>query len=215
MIIPFFAFDSVDEYLTNSDKIIKERPVQCYSCDGIRCFWGHGAYWRSVQHDGIETRIKIKRFICRICGKTVSLLFSFLVAHRKHSAKDIAAGTEEYATAETSYRRVSDALSPLDSTDRTPCPSHSTVFRWVKDTCNRANSLCFQIQKELMLRGQYLEASEPSTGGCPNAWKANAPRSTHRRIMNLRPTSFILGLLPFAKWSSLCLASAGHHARSS
>ncbi len=180
VIIPFFLLDGLNQLDVGTIKSeLLQRPVRCHSCLEQDCFWGHGSYVRQVVHNGTELELKIKRFICYACGKTVSLLFSFLVAHRKHSAVDIAAGVQEYVTEPASYRRISNELSSLDS-DRPPSPSHGTVFRWVKDLCACATSLRTQMQKELGLHGQWTEMnlSENQSATCPNAPKA---RSVEKR----------------------------------
>jgi len=171
MIIPCFAFESLEEYKQNSDSVDLGRPSQCEACGAEDSFWGHGFYRRKVFQDGTETLVKVPRFLCHLCGKTVSLLFSFLVAFRKHLATTVAEGIEKYSVSEATYRGVSTALSSLDAEDHPPNPSHSTVFRWVKDIAAQAASLCFHIQKELILRGN-LHASNIEPGYCPNSWKA-------------------------------------------
>ncbi len=180
MIIPCFAIKSLEEYQNLSDAVELRKPTLCEACGSTNCFWGHGSFQRTVVHEGIETLVQIKRFLCRWCGKTVSLLFSFLVAYRKHSASTVAAGVEKYSSSETSYRKISTDLSSLDSEDRPPNPSHGTVFRWVKDIALRAESLCFHLQKELILRGKHLQASKAESGYCPNSWKAKTEQKrTH------------------------------------
>jgi uncharacterized protein DUF6431 len=180
MIIPCFAFESLEEYNEKSDSVDLVKPDQCGACGAEECFWGHGCYQRTVVHEGTETLVKVRRYLCRWCGKTVSLLFSFLVAYRKHSASTVAEGIERYSTAETTYRGVATALSSLDAEDQPPNPSHSTAFRWIKDIAARAESLCFHIQKELILRGK-LQASNIDSGYCPNSWKAR----TEEKELNL------------------------------
>ena len=179
MIIPCFAFESLDEYNEKSESVALAKPHQCNACGAKECFWGHGCYQRMVVHEGTETLVKVRRFLCRWCGKTVSLLFSFLVAYRKHSASTVAEGIERYSSSETTYRGVATALSSLEA-EEPPSPSHSTAFRWVKDIAVRAESLCFHIQKELILRGK-LQASKVESGYCPNSWKAR----TEEKELNL------------------------------
>lgn len=172
MIIPCFAFNSIEEYQNGKDRLSFEKPSHCKACGAKGCFWGHGSFERTVMQEGLEIQVRIPRFLCHGCGKTVSLLFSFLVAYRRHSAAAIATAVENYSREETTYRQLSGELASLDSGDKSPSPSHSSIFQWVRMMVNKANSLSVQVQKELVLRGMSnkLEAAKSST--CPNAFKS-------------------------------------------
>lgn len=172
MIIPCFAFNSVEEYQNSKDSFSFEKPSHCNDCGAIGCFWGHGSFERTVLQEGLEVQIRIPRFLCHGCGKTVSVLFSFLVAYRKHSAATIGAAVEIYSREATSYRQISVDLSELDATDSPPSPAHSSIFQWVKMMANKADSLSVQVQKELALRGRFNELEAAKAIACPNAFKS-------------------------------------------
>lgn len=172
MIIPCFVFKTLQEYLDNFGIAKIPRPKLCLSCGASGCFWGHGSFQRKAIQDGIEASIRIPRFLCKSCGKTVSLLFSFLVAFRQHTAGAIASGIESYATSSTSYRQTSNEMAPVDSQDKPPRPGHACIFRWVRDLSSRALRLNFHIQKELTLRGREGKLLCANRSPCPNAWKA-------------------------------------------
>lgn len=171
MIIPCFVFKSLQEYLENFGVVKIPRPKLCLACGASSCFWGHGSFQRTVIQDGTETSIRIPRFLCSSCGKTVSLLFSFLVAFRQHAAGVIATSIESYGTSSTSYRQISNEMAPVEAQEA-PRPGHTSIFRWVQELSSRAAKLNFQIQKELTLRGKDGELLCASNSFCPNAWKA-------------------------------------------
>jgi transposase-like protein len=174
MIIPCFAFKTLDEYRENSGTLELEKPNHCLVCNAADSFWRHGSFKRSVIHEGSKLVVSIQRYLCSSCGKTVSLLFSFLIAYKMHSVSAVAEAIERYSKTETTYRKTAEESSSLDSEDCTPCPSHSSIFQWVKAMATRAKLLSFQIQKELVLRGRDRQVSEMPSRLCPNAWKAKS-----------------------------------------
>jgi len=190
MIIPCFAFNSIDEYQARTDNFKFEKPSQCKICGAIGCFWGHGSFQRTVLQEGAEIQVSIRRFLCHNCGKTVSLLFSFLVAYRKHSAATISAAVEIYSKEETTYRQISCDLAELDSKDSPQSPAHSSIFQWVRLMANKATPLAIQAQKELLLRGRINELEELAGSTCPNAFKSKFKE----KQSNLNALSEFIGL---------------------
>jgi hypothetical protein len=174
MIIPCFAFETLQEYKDNFERTIFEKPRQCKHCEAIDSFWRHGNFRRKVIEDGAETIVKIPRLLCHSCGKTVSLLFSFLIAHTQHIASTVADGVEKYCITDTSYRQVSGELNALDSKDKPTSPSHSSIFRWVKVAARKATQINFQIQKEAAMRAIQDLSHFSCIGICPNAEKAKS-----------------------------------------
>jgi hypothetical protein len=54
------------------------RPEVCERCDGQECFHRNGTYKRYVQNN----QVKVARFLCKLCGLTVSLLPAFVLPYR-------------------------------------------------------------------------------------------------------------------------------------
>lgn len=171
MIIPCFVFNSVEEYQSDIDVFRYEKPGNCKACGARSSFWGHGSFKRSVLQEGAKVQVQIQRFLCHACGKTVSLLYSFLVAYRSHSAATIEAAVEMYSKEYVSYRKLAAELSKLD-TDEPPSPAHSSVFQWVKMMTSKAAPLAVQAQKELLLRGRINDVEGKQSCGSPNALKS-------------------------------------------
>ncbi|HET90490.1 MAG TPA: hypothetical protein ENN99_07110 [Chloroflexi bacterium] len=79
------------------DELQRRRPVGariwihcprdfCHSphCQASDTFIGHGAYWRKALDRWEDCRIQIKRWLCKTCRRTVSILPSFLLRRRQY-----------------------------------------------------------------------------------------------------------------------------------
>ncbi len=66
------------------------RPHGCPNCHAIGQMIGHGYYWRQPKDGGKGWLIRIKRWKCKACDKTVSVLPSFLLRFRHYLLEVIA-----------------------------------------------------------------------------------------------------------------------------
>ena len=172
MIIVSFLFESLDKYLKSTQREVS-RPGRCPArkCRRRNCFWRHTGYDRRVQDGGESVFVRIQRFRCKFCQLVVSCLFSFLVAYRQYSAKQVGNSVETYTSApETgsleSYRKIALERG---------C-SRMSVWRWTNLLGIRSAGLRTQVQKEFMLAGgswQKLEAI-PEDGVSPSARRAKS-----------------------------------------
>lgn len=172
MIVIWFALACASEYFDLMKKGKLGRPVppeRCVSakCRRKNCYWRHGAYWRVVLDGMCAGAVKIERFKCKYCRKTISMLPAFLVPKRWHSLRLIAEKCQDYATEETSYRK--EANGPC----ATPASSPSQIWRWLDLISKKAKSLLLDVQAEAVAKevaeAQLIAADEAF---CPNAGKA-------------------------------------------
>ncbi|MBZ0189667.1 MAG: DUF6431 domain-containing protein [Candidatus Obscuribacterales bacterium] len=178
-------------------------PEQCLQehCRSPHPLSRHGSYTRQVIEGIMQLMVLIYRFRCRMCGKTVSSPYSFLVPYRRFTAKLICQGVENYGNEETSYKEQSIELSVFndiecdnettqilpqvenDSGSRDGChPAKSTVFSWVDFVCKRVVQTLQQMEKELVLRGHDLQQLRRES--CflnKNAWKAGGKKYRHQK----------------------------------
>ena len=126
-------------------------PSGCGKCRAKNCFWRHGSYLRRVVEAFLSEEIRIERFKCKRCGKTVSVPPVFVVLKRIYSMNLIAERVECYAKEYTSYRRLSNGP------DRTPCSSPSQVWRWVNVLSKRAKNILLETQAECTQEGREEE----------------------------------------------------------
>lgn len=61
-----------------------KRPDLCPNCGSLKKLWSHGCYTRGVssQRGGFPVIINVKRYICRQCRRTTSLLPAFAQPYR-------------------------------------------------------------------------------------------------------------------------------------
>ena len=191
------------------------------ACAGKGQLRGNGSYTRWVV-EGLNTvQVLIYRFRCRLCGKTVSRPYSFLVPFRRFTGKLICRGIELYGAEEneeTSYRDVCADLSIfVDEADedlqravrprRTTveaakngkdgfCPARSTVFSWVDFVCKRTGKGMQQFEKEVVLRnGNVKTLPVESQYENKNAYKAGLePRYTHQQYKQEELNKLTYGL---------------------
>ena len=214
MIVPvgLEVCQSVRQFFELGGQVEVPRPSRCprpkEECGGLEPLRKNGKYSRQVIYWGMLFVMAILRFRCGKCGKTVSRPLGWLVPYKRFSAEMIAAGVEAYLEAETSYRKVSDAVSEpefveekedirqtqlyselsskkaLDAAatrDSGSRPSHCTIFRWVDYLCKRVESIMQQLQKELVRRQKDLRGL-PREGSVknPNSFKAQTETKAQR-----------------------------------
>src|ERR1039457_4214453 len=97
---------------------------------------GHG--WRSRQaHDANHTKISIRRGICKLCDRTLTMLPDWLVPGGHYSL----AARQQAEHLATEQERSLEECVP-DSADSERCADPSTVRRWFQ---RRLASLCLTI----------------------------------------------------------------------
>lgn len=72
------------EYSSGSRHEDAPRPGGCLSCGQKGCLIGHGYYRRKPRDQLRAYPLRIKRWLCKECGRTNSVLPSFLLRHRHY-----------------------------------------------------------------------------------------------------------------------------------
>jgi hypothetical protein len=75
---------TVQDYRAHFEQIIFPRPERCPCCGTAHTFIGHGFYPRKPKDQTQVYRIWIKRWFCKACHTTLSLLPSFLLRFRHY-----------------------------------------------------------------------------------------------------------------------------------
>jgi hypothetical protein len=211
--------ESVRQFFELGGNVEVPRPSRCLrpkeECGSVDPLRKNGTYPRQVIYWGMLFVLAILRFRCGKCGKTVSRPLSWLVPYKRFSAEMIAAGVEAYVERETSYRKVSDAVSEPEfveekediretelyselsskkaieaavTRDGGSRPSHCTVFRCVDYLCKRVELIMQQLQKELVRRQRDLRKLPPEGSiENPNSFKAQ----TDSKAQGLDGLSFV------------------------
>jgi hypothetical protein len=68
---------SIQQYLEAIADPDRYRPNHCLQCEAKQPLVGHGFYQRTLVADGFEGVIRVRRYLCRLCQRTVSLLPEF------------------------------------------------------------------------------------------------------------------------------------------
>jgi hypothetical protein len=66
------------------------RPDHCPQCGARQQILGHGFYRRTLVDAGFDGSIRVRRYLCRSCRRTVSLLPEFALPYRRFSVLVIA-----------------------------------------------------------------------------------------------------------------------------
>lgn len=127
----------------------------------------------------MAVEVTVARFICRLCRKTTSRPWGFLVPYCVYTAQVIESVVQAYLLEVTSYRRVALEMAKTDLGDRLP-PSHVQMFNWVKQIANRAVRTAYKVQKELGLKGAFDTVESMPPRRCPNAHRAHSERKAAR-----------------------------------
>jgi hypothetical protein len=77
-------FGSVVEYLDHFWQLDFLRPAECPHCHAVHLFIGHGFYLRQPLTPTQVYVVWIKRWLCKACRHTVSLLPSFVLRYRHY-----------------------------------------------------------------------------------------------------------------------------------
>jgi len=81
---------SVAEYLTQLDDPDRYRPHQCPQCQAKQPLTAHGFYTRTVIDSAFDGWIRVRRYLCEACRRTVSLLPEFALPNLRFSVTVIA-----------------------------------------------------------------------------------------------------------------------------
>jgi hypothetical protein len=114
----------VHEYVTHFPQLAFPRPQVCPACHAVDIFIGHGFYLRKPVSPTQIYRVWIKRWYCKACHHTLSLLPSFVLRFR-HYLLDViqsivvARFEDDASWAQISHRCAVQGL-----------PSSRTIRRW-------------------------------------------------------------------------------------
>jgi hypothetical protein len=67
------------ERLNDAGDADRHRPQCCFLCKANKPLKAHGFYCRTVVDKGCDRIIRVRRYLCRICRRTISLLPEFVL----------------------------------------------------------------------------------------------------------------------------------------
>jgi hypothetical protein len=81
---------SIQSYAKELIDLDRYRPNHCPQCQAKQALIGHGFYCRTLVDAGFDGVIRVRRYLCRPCGRTVSLLPEFALPWLRFSISVIA-----------------------------------------------------------------------------------------------------------------------------
>ena len=85
---PFLG--SAQQYTEEVSNMDRYRPDHCPQCQARQPLTGHGFYRRTLVDVGFDESIRVRRYLCRSCQRTVSLLPHFALPYLRFSISVIA-----------------------------------------------------------------------------------------------------------------------------
>ena len=81
---------SIQEYEEEIADPSRDRPDRCPQCQAAHELTAHGFYRRTLVDTGFDGSIRVRRYLCRSCRRTVSLLPHFALPYLRFSVTVIA-----------------------------------------------------------------------------------------------------------------------------
>lgn len=76
---------TIQQYLQEISDPDRYRPGSCPQCHGMCALRAHGFYCRTLVDVAFDGFIRVRRYLCRLCKRTVSLLPEFVLPYLRFS----------------------------------------------------------------------------------------------------------------------------------
>jgi hypothetical protein len=133
----------VHEYVERFGQLVFPRPARCPHCHVLEALIGHGFYWRKALSPTQVYVLRIKRWYCKACQRTVSLLPSFLLRFRHYLLEVVQWVVVTRFEDGASWVRVARRCA-VDG-----APSARTIRRWCDSFAEHASVWWAAIQQTL------------------------------------------------------------------
>ena len=181
---------AVQDYLTHFDQLSFPRPECCPACGACHVFIGHGFYLRQPKDQTQVYRIWLKRWFCKACHTTLSVLPSFLLRFR-HYLLDViqqvvVARFEDAASWQATVRQCAPEGLPAPRTIGRWCRAFAAqAAGWwaaVQATLARQDSASPALDPLGPAAGPTLCPKVPPNGSPPRVW-GNRPVAVDNRVV--------------------------------
>lgn len=122
---------SVQHYVAQLANPQLHRPLRCPQCQAKNPLKAHGFYTRSIVDTDFDGSIRVRRYLCEACRRTVSLLPDFALPYLRFSIAMIAL----FLIARILRRKTLEAALP-------PAAPYQRGQFWLRRFCTLAESLC-------------------------------------------------------------------------
>jgi hypothetical protein len=187
----------VQVYVDHFPQLVFPRPDVCPHCQAVQLFIGHGFYLRQPMTPTAVYPVHIKRWLCKACRHTLSLLPSFLFRYRHYLLEVIQSVVVTRFEDRASWTQV------IQRCTTGGYPSRRTLGRWCVSFAAHAGTWWLVIQQTLAQHDAGSPALDPLG---TNA----GPRETPRALLEAA-----LHLLAWAKtcWPELAADGLGDRMR--
>jgi hypothetical protein len=114
------------------------RPCSCALCGAKNPLRAHGFYWRTVSDPAFDGRIRVCRYLCLACRRTISLLPEFVLPYLRSAIPVIGLFLKARLLDQKTLKQ--SAASAGDS--RMP---YQRGQQWVRRFCNQASALAVAL----------------------------------------------------------------------
>jgi hypothetical protein len=126
-IVAEFGSD-VQDYARQFARLTIPRPPTCPHCQALGRLVGHGSYPRNAVDERQAIPIRVKRFLCAACHKTVSVLPSFCLPFRHYQSATIQRVLDLRFEASASWSAIHRHFEPFDLPTQTTCREWALAF---------------------------------------------------------------------------------------
>jgi hypothetical protein len=126
---------------------------------------GHGNYPRKAKDERQAYRVEIKRWLCKVCGRTMSVLPDFLLSFRHYVVRVVEGVLENRLERKLSWAEVKAKNSPADM------PTLRTKQRWCKSYGGEASRWLGAVEEQLARQDSCSIWLDPQ-GEAPRAQSA-------------------------------------------
>ena len=117
---------SVQAYIDQDKHKDSACPDGCAWCGGNGCLFRHGYYRRKAKGEKQAYFIWVKRWLCKICHRTLSMIPNFLLPYRHYLVRVVQMVVVAFYESEQSWKRV------LETCAENGTPGLRTMQRWCK-----------------------------------------------------------------------------------
>lgn len=185
--IVIHAGDTVQAYAEGYAEVAARRPESCPLCEAIGQMIGHGSYPRQKPLEATPDPprpLKIRRWKCRACKRTTSLLPDVLHRYRHYVWAVIGAALLRRFVLGQTWIQIQADLSALPD-DAPPAPSLDSLMRWAK-----------------AFAGHALRWLQAVLAVLANVWPQVAQLNAHGVRPTLPPQQLLQALAALAGWLS-------------
>ncbi len=133
----------VQDYARQFAHLTIPRPRVCPHCEARDRLVGHGSYLRNAVDHRQAVSIRVKRFLCGVCQKTVSVLPTFCLPWRHYQTATIQTVLDLRFSAQASWSAIRQRFLPSD------LPTQTTCREWVSAFSQRSEAYLQHLVEQL------------------------------------------------------------------